>query len=115
MYLEKKYNIYLTDEAVAMFKSLDGSSKKILQKAIRKLAISPELGKPLVDELVGFRSWKISRFRIVYKIFHEKISIVLIGVGIRKEKDKKDIYRILKTLIKTGLLDNIEQYVKNTH
>ncbi len=110
--MEKKYKIYLTNEATLMYKSLDGGAKKVITKAIEKLSISPELGKPLVDELMGFRSWKISRFRIVYKIFEEKISIVLIGIGIRKDKDKKDIYNILKKLIKTDLLDNIEKYLQ---
>ena len=110
--MEKSYKILLTPEAERMIQSLDGAQRKIITKAVRRLKESPEVGKPLVDELIGFHSYKTGRFRIVYKIFEKNIAIVIVGAGIRKEGDKKDIYLLLKKLAKTGLLEDVKRYLE---
>ena len=109
--MEKNYKILLTPEAEKMIKSLDGAQRKIITKAVRKLKESPELGKPLIDELIGLRSYKAGRFRVVYKISEKDIAIIIMGAGIRKEGDKKDIYLLLKKLAKAGLLDDVKRYL----
>ncbi len=54
-------------------------------------------GKALVGRLKGYRSIRAlgQRYRIVYRVDKSKIIVVIVGAGIRKEGDKKDIYRIL--------------------
>jgi mRNA interferase RelE/StbE len=39
------------------------------------------------------------RYRIVYEIEEETIVVLVIGVGRRKDGDKRDIYRLLGKLL----------------
>jgi mRNA interferase RelE/StbE len=63
-------------------------------------------GKKLVKDLSGFRSVHAAgRYRIIYKIDKSTVIIYVLAAGIRKEGDKKDIYKIAKKLLNAGLLD----------
>jgi len=54
----------------------------------------PEIGKSLKDELEGLKSYRISRFRIIYRISPKK-TVEIAGVGPRK-KIYEETYRIIK-------------------
>ncbi|MEH2401584.1 hypothetical protein [Nostoc sp.] len=58
-------------------------------------------GKPLVDKLKGYRSVRAvgQRYRIIYKVKLEKVVVLVVGVGLRKEGDKGDIYPLLQRLL----------------
>jgi len=45
------------------------------------------------------------RYRILYKVKAERVIVVVVALGIRKEGDKRDIYRLAKRLMRLGLLD----------
>lgn len=64
-------------------------------------------GKPMKDELTGFRSIRAvgQRYRIIYKVDGEKVTVLVVTIGIRKEGDKKDAYELAKRLMRLGLLD----------
>jgi len=64
-------------------------------------------GKLLTDELAGYRSIRAvgQRYRIIYKIEAERVIVLVVTIGIRKEKDKKDAYELAKKLARLGLLD----------
>jgi len=63
-------------------------------------------GKNLIQDLSGFRSVHAAgRYRIIYKIDKKTVIVYVLAAGIRKEGDKKDIYRIVKRLLNAGLLD----------
>jgi mRNA interferase RelE/StbE len=59
------------------------------------------------DELSGFRSIRAvgQRYRIIYKVEEEKITVLVVALGIRKEGDKKDVYERAKKLMQSGLFD----------
>jgi mRNA interferase RelE/StbE len=79
-----------------------------LRSSLRRLEYEPELqGKPLADELVGYRSVRAvgQRYRIIYRIEDQRVTVVVVALGIRKEGDKKDIYELAKKLKRLGLLD----------
>ncbi len=42
------------------------------------------------------------RYRIIYRIEREKVIVVVIAVGIHKEGDRADIYRIAVKLLYSG-------------
>ncbi|MEG4328624.1 type II toxin-antitoxin system RelE/ParE family toxin [Microcoleus sp. herbarium5] len=58
-------------------------------------------GKALVDNLSGFRSIRAvgQRYRIVYQVEQDRVLVVVVGLGRRKDGDKKDIYTILEKLL----------------
>jgi len=75
---------------------------------IRALAENPDIqGKPLGDDLFGYRSVKVvkARYRILYKTEGDKVVVLVVTIGIRKEGDKKDAYAMAKKLLRLGLLD----------
>jgi mRNA interferase RelE/StbE len=89
------------------------TQQKIIDK-VDQLAASGEpelLGKPLVDELQGLHRISFGRYRIVYRVIRDprnpailRIVIRVILVGIRKQGDKRDIYRRLTRMLLRGEL-----------
>ncbi len=78
--------------------------KKIFDR-VRKLEDEPEQqGKPLVDDLMGYRSVRAvgQRYRVVYRVKADVVEVIVIGAGIRKAGDKNDIYERLKKLLGRG-------------
>lgn len=104
----KKYSIEITELALEMLKSIkDTRIKKKIVETIDSLEYEPEKkGKPMIDELIGFKSIRSvgQRYRILYQIDNEKIIVFVVALGIRKEGDKKDIYSLAKKLIQQGLI-----------
>ena len=79
-----------------------------ISRRINGLENDPERqGKLLTDELAGYRSIRAvgQRYRIIYKIEAERVIVLVVTIGIRKEKDKKDAYELAKKLVRLGLLD----------
>ncbi|MEH1794262.1 type II toxin-antitoxin system RelE family toxin [Nostoc sp.] len=97
------YEIELTPLALEMLTSVkDRCHQKSLSDRIDKLKIDPEKqGKPLIDKLKGYRSVRAvgQRYRIIYKVELEKVVVLLVGVELRKEGDKGDIYTLLQRLL----------------
>ena len=102
------YNIKLTKIAAESIRKLDSKTQSVIIKRIGELSKAPlQLGKPLKGPLAGLRTIRAAgqRYRIIYKVIEDDIVVIVINVGIRKEGAKKDIYALMKKLIKTGLLD----------
>lgn len=79
---------------------------KLLER-MTALANEPELqGKPLGDDLAGYRSIRAvgQRYRIIYRAERSIVTVVVVAAGIRKEGSREDIYRVAAKLIRLGLL-----------
>lgn len=98
-----EYDIQLTPLALEMLAEVkDRREQEKLRDRIDQLKIEPEKqGKALVDNLSGFRSIRAvgQRYRIVYKVEENRVMVVVVGLGRRKDGDKKDIYSILEKLL----------------
>ncbi|MEG4144331.1 type II toxin-antitoxin system RelE/ParE family toxin [Microcoleus sp. Pol12B5] len=73
-----------------------------MRDRIDQLKVEPQKqGKALVDNLSGFRSIRAvgQRYRIVYQVEQDRVLVVVVGLGRRKDGDKKDIYTILEKLL----------------
>jgi len=80
--------------------------EKLLER-MTALAGDPELqGKPLGDDLAGYRSVRAvgQRYRIIYRIERSEVVVVVVAAGIRKEGSREDVYRVAAKLIRLGLL-----------
>lgn len=102
------FRVVATPRAREMFLEIhDRRVRRQISTRIKELASEPEKrGKPLGDDLAGFRAIRASgqRYRIVYDVNPGKKVVMVIGIGIRKEGDKGDIYEQLKKLARLGLL-----------
>jgi mRNA interferase RelE/StbE len=100
-----KYRILITSTCLTLIDKIpDKKIKQTILNRIKKLSDEPDKqGKKLVN---GFRSVHAAgRYRILYKIDKKTVIIYVLAAGIRKEGDKKDIYKIAKKLLNAGLLD----------
>ncbi|MEG4941287.1 type II toxin-antitoxin system RelE/ParE family toxin [Microcoleus sp. F4-D5] len=80
----------------------DRREQEKLRDRIDRLKVEPQKqGKALVDNLSGFRSIRAvgQRYRIVYQVEQDRVLVVVVGLGRRKDGDKKDIYTILEKLL----------------
>lgn len=98
-----EYTIELTSVALEMLAEVkDRREKQALSDRIDKLKTDPDKqGKPLVDNLQGYFSVRAvgQRYRIIYRIVQERVVVLVVGVGRRKEGEKKDIYTIMERLL----------------
>jgi mRNA interferase RelE/StbE len=97
------YQVQLTKLALSMIAEIqDLREQKGITDRLKKLKNDPLIqGKALTGDLKGYHSVRAvgQRYRIVYKVVQERIVVTVVGVGRRKEGDKKDIYKLMKKLL----------------
>jgi mRNA interferase RelE/StbE len=82
------------DDVIALIKGCHPQLKRKIRAGLRHILAEPESGKSLKDELEGLKSYRISRFRIIYRISSKK-AIDIVAVGPRKTI-YEETYRIIK-------------------
>lgn len=104
------WQIMFTPEAKAMLDDIkDRRVREKIKERIEKLAQDPlKQGKALSAELTDCYSVRAvgQRYRIIYSLDGEKILILIVAVGIRREGSKTDIYALAKKLLRLGLLES---------
>ena len=81
-------------EIVAFIRGCHPQLKRKIRAGLQHIVTEPESGKSLKDELEGLRSYRISRFRIIYRI-SSKQTIDIVTVGPRMAI-YEETYRIIK-------------------
>ena len=94
----KKYRARYTPEAGQIIKNLHPQIKALIWDAVDELLEKPFSGHELQFELIGFRSIKVKRYRIIYKVNEEGSLIDVYYVGHRR-----DIYESFQKLIQSKL------------
>ena len=84
----------VSDEIVALIRGCHPQLKRKIRAGLQHIVTRPESGKSLKDDLEGLKSYRISRFRINYRIFSKQI-IDVVAVGPRKTI-YEETYRIIK-------------------
>ena len=103
------YEVFITPTALEMLKGIpERRVREIIRERIVKLSVEPEKqGKSLLGELSGYRSISVvgQRYRIIFKIERDRVIVVIVAVGMRKEGNRKDIYTLAKKLLRLKLLE----------
>jgi mRNA interferase RelE/StbE len=81
-------------EIVAFVRGCHPKLKRKIRAGLKHIVTEPESGKSLKDELEGLKSYRISRFRIIYRISSKEI-IDIVAIGPRKTI-YEETYRIIK-------------------
>jgi len=102
------WQVRITPTALEQLKGIkDKRVRDNLLERIEELANDPEnQGKPLRNELSGLRCVRAigQRYRIIYKVEQEQVTVFVVAVGIRKEGDRADIYKITVKLMRSGFI-----------
>lgn len=98
-----EYQIILTVQARQLFVEIkDRREQQLLLARLEKLKHEPEKqGKALSEELTGYRSIRAvgQRYRIIYQIIQDRVLVVVVGIGRRKEGDRRDVYTVTMRLL----------------
>ncbi len=86
----------MSDETADLVRSLHPDLKRKVKAAFEAVLNDPQSGKALKDELEGLRSFKVGRFRIIYKTITGKETIEVVAIGPRKTIYEETLRRLRK-------------------
>ena len=81
-------NLRVPDEIVALIRGCHPQLKRKINSGLRHILTDAESGKSLKDDLEGLKSYRLGRFRIIYRISSNQ-TIDIVAVGPRKRSMKK--------------------------
>ena len=89
-----KFSMRYTPEASRLLSKLHPKNKKLIRAALEDLRNNPYAGSDLQEELYGYKSFKLKRYRVLYNINEEENTIQIFHIGHRK-----DVYEQLNRLL----------------
>ncbi len=102
------WEIVLTPQARVTLEAVqDRRVRESIRDRIDGLAQEPEKqGRPLMGDLLGFRSLRAvgHRYRVIYRVEKGKVLVLVVALGIRKEGSKRDVYELARKLLRLRLL-----------
>ena len=92
------FSIIFTDDAQDDLDAItDTRTYGAIERKIDELQTEPaKRGKPLEGDLAAYRSVRAGgqRYRVVYQVGVLENVVTVVVVGIRKQGDKRDVYRV---------------------
>lgn len=92
------YNIFYTEEAKSVVGRLIPKKQRQIKEAVERIARNPSIGKRLTQELAGMWSYRSGDFRIIYRVEHSQLVVIILTVGHRKDIYKKTSRRGIRSL-----------------
>jgi len=89
-----KYFARYTPECARVISKLTPEIKRLVPSAIDALLVKPAVGTELTGELDGYRSYRVRRYRVIYRINEKESCIEVYHVGHRA-----DVYETLRSLL----------------
>jgi mRNA interferase RelE/StbE len=94
--MKQPVKLKVPDTVAALIRRLHPHLKKKIKISLQTIVSDPYSGKPLRGELVGLRSFRVSRFRIIYRASGNKL-IEIVAIGPR-ECIYEETFRLLKKM-----------------
>ncbi len=91
----RQFLLRVPDEVASVLKKLHPTIKSHIRSGLKRILDDPNSGKALKEELQGLRSYRVKRYRIVYRIRPKKRHIEIVAIGPRKVI-YEETFRILK-------------------
>ncbi len=81
----KMCNVLYTQEAKKAIGRLSLKKKRQVKDAVERIAADPAIGKCLTGDLKGLLSYRSGDYRIIYRIYHKEIMVIILTIGHRKD------------------------------
>ena len=81
---EGKFILRVPDDVASVLKKLHPVIKSHIRSALRSILKNPHSGKALKDELHGLRSYRVKRYRIIYRVRLNRHPIDILTIGPQK-------------------------------
>jgi len=91
------YKLVVPKDVRELIRKMHPSLEKKVKASLKIILSEPYSGKTLMDDLSGLRSFRISSFRIIYRI-KEPEQIELVAIGPR-ERIYEETFRIIQKRI----------------
>jgi len=78
------YLLKVSNDISRLIRGLHPVIKSQIKSALKTLTIEPYTGKALKDDLQGLRSYRIKRYRIIYRILDSEKQLEIVALGPRK-------------------------------
>jgi mRNA interferase RelE/StbE len=79
-----EYLLKIPEDLVVLIRNLHPLIKADIRSALHCLVKTPNSGKALKEELHGLRSYRVKRYRVVYRIVAPETILEIIAIGPRK-------------------------------
>ena len=103
------YQVLFTARAIESLNSITDRRirNQVLQRVARLSEEPDKQGRPLSGDLFGYRSARAvgQRYRVIFRIEHDQVRVVIIVVGLRREGSRRDIYALARRLAILGLTE----------
>jgi mRNA interferase RelE/StbE len=73
------YKLRVPEEVAESIREMHPHLKRKIRASLKILLADPAEGKPLKEEPKGLMSFRVSRFRIIYRVKRSTIEIVAVG------------------------------------
>jgi mRNA interferase RelE/StbE len=93
-----KYTFRLPDDIVALVRNLHPILKANIRRALQLIGQNPYAGKLLKDELANLRSYRVKKYRIIYRIFDQDKILEIVAIGPRKRIYEETFHIISKEM-----------------
>lgn len=77
------YRLILSPKALKQLKTIKQTHQSAVKLAIEDIKEKPNIGKPLTRELTGRFSYRVSLYRIIYKVNQKDKVINILNAGHR--------------------------------
>jgi mRNA interferase RelE/StbE len=88
------YRLRIPQSVAALVRGMHPHLKRKVRAALKQILSNPNEGQSLKGELAGLRSFRVSRFRIIYRI--QKNHVELVAIGPRKRIYEETFYVLKK-------------------
>lgn len=78
------YKLFYTREAKKAIDRLSHKKKRQIKDALERIADNPGIGKYLTGDLKGLLSYRSGDYRIIYRIYHKEIMVIILTIAHRK-------------------------------
>ena len=87
------YKLRIPDDLAILVRGMHPHLKRKIKASLKLILSNPNEGKALKNDLAGLRSFRVSRFRIVYRMQKNVIEIIALGP---RERIYEETFLILK-------------------
>ena len=99
------YKLRMPDDIVNLIREMHPHLKKKIKASLQTILNNPDSGKCLKDDLAGLWSFRVSKFRIIYKIQEGKY-MEIVAIGPRKNI-YEETYRIISRIKDTKIAHSL--------
>ena len=96
----KTYRLRVPHDVALLIRKLHPLIKTNIRSALKTILEDPHCGKPLKEELQGLRSYRVKKYRVIYRIRPKVKELEIITIGPRRNIYEETFRIVQKEVLK---------------